>query len=53
VYPNLINDAAAEMFTVDGVPKREKQKRIIGMVSKRRGLVGAALDAIKGGLNVR
>ncbi|NTV53339.1 MAG: FAD-dependent oxidoreductase, partial [Candidatus Firestonebacteria bacterium] len=53
VYPNLVNDAATEMFTVDGVPKREKQGRILKMVKQRRGLVGAALDAIKGGLNVR
>jgi electron transfer flavoprotein-quinone oxidoreductase len=53
VYPNLVNDAATEMFTVDGVPKREKQGRILKMVKERRGLIGAALDAIKGGLNVR
>ncbi len=53
VYPNLINDAATEMFTVDGVSKREKQGRILKMVGQRRGLIGAAMDAIKGGLNAR
>jgi len=53
VYPELLNDAATEFFQVDGATKREKQGRILKMVQKRRGLFGAALDAVKGGLTVR
>lgn len=53
VYPELINDAGTEFFTVDGGTKWEKQKRILDMVKKRRGLVGAAMDVIKGGLTVK
>jgi electron transfer flavoprotein-quinone oxidoreductase len=53
VYPDLINDAGTEFFTVDGKTKREMQSNIIKMISKRRGLMGAAWDAIKGGLTLK
>jgi electron transfer flavoprotein-quinone oxidoreductase len=53
VYPDLVNDAGAEMFQVDGKTKREKQKLIFDMVKKRRGLFGVAMDAIKGGLTLK
>ena len=49
-YPSLVNDAMTEMFTVDGVSKREKQRKILKMARQRRGLVGLALDGIKGGI---
>ncbi len=53
IYPELMNDAGTEFLTVDGVGKREKQNRILKMVSRRRGLWGAALDALKGGLTLK
>jgi electron transfer flavoprotein-quinone oxidoreductase len=36
IYPELANLAAHEMLTVDGVPKREKQRRIWKMITRRR-----------------
>jgi electron transfer flavoprotein-quinone oxidoreductase len=36
IYPELANLAAHEMLTVDGVPKREKQRRIWKMITQRR-----------------
>lgn len=53
IYPELINDAGTEFFMVDGASKREKQKRMLAMLIKRRGLAGAAWDVIKGGLVLR
>jgi electron transfer flavoprotein-quinone oxidoreductase len=53
IYPNMINDAATEMFQVDGIAKREKQKRIFSSLRKRRGLFGLLWDAIRGGLTLR
>ncbi len=53
VYPDLINDVGTEFFTVDGKTKREMQSNIIKMISKRRGLMGAAWDVIKGGLTLK
>ncbi|MCD4812760.1 FAD-dependent oxidoreductase [bacterium] len=53
VYPDLINDAGAAFFTVNGETKWEMQKRILTMVKKRRGIIKAALDAIKGGLTLK
>jgi electron transfer flavoprotein-quinone oxidoreductase len=53
IYPDLLNDAATELFTVDGESKRTKQAKILRMVGKRRGLLGAAWDAIQGGLTLR
>jgi len=44
LYPQLLNDAAAEFITVDGVPKRQKQWKIIGMARQRRSLLGMARD---------
>ncbi len=52
-YPNLINDAGTEFFTVDGASKWEKQKRIFRMLRQRRGLWGLIMDAVKGGLTVK
>ena len=53
IYPNLLNDAGTEFFQVDGASKWEKQKRILSLVGKRRGLFGAVLDALKGGLSLK
>jgi len=53
LYPNLVNDAGTEIFTVDGKSKREKQAIILNMVKTRRGLLGAAMDALKGGWNLK
>lgn len=48
LYPELAGDAAREMLTVDGVPKRQKQWRIIRSFLKRRGAFGLLRDGIKG-----
>jgi electron transfer flavoprotein-quinone oxidoreductase len=53
VYPDLINDAATEMFTADGVPKREKQRNILKMIRERRGLLGMCKDIFKGVMTLR
>ena len=48
-YPRLLSDVAREYLTVDGVSKKEKQRRIarmIGALPKRR-LVGDAIGAIR------
>jgi electron transfer flavoprotein-quinone oxidoreductase len=37
VYPRLINEAAHEYFLVDGLPKRDHQRRIIRRFRKERG----------------
>jgi electron transfer flavoprotein-quinone oxidoreductase len=37
VYPKLINEAAHEYFLVDGLPKRDHQRRIIRRFRKERG----------------
>lgn len=52
-YPGLLNDALTEMFVVDGATKRQKQAKVLKMVGERRGLLGAALDAVKGGLTLK
>ncbi|HEY3313924.1 MAG TPA: FAD-dependent oxidoreductase [Bacillota bacterium] len=36
LYPDLANRAVTELLTVDGVPKQEKVRKIIKMVTERR-----------------
>lgn len=36
LYPDLVNRAATELLTVDGVPKKEKQRRLWKLVTERR-----------------
>lgn len=48
-YPQLASAALREMLTVDGVPKREKQWRIVRRALRERGLLGLLLDGIRGG----
>lgn len=45
VYPQIINESATEFFLVDGVPKREKQKKIIFGALKKRNPLGMIKDA--------
>jgi len=52
LYPQLASEAAYEMLTVDGTPKRTKQWRVIGNVIRKRGLLGLLRDAIQGGRSV-
>lgn len=42
-YIPMINRAASEMFTVDGVSKWDKQKKVLGMVQER-GMINTARD---------
>ncbi len=46
VYPRLANEAAHEYFLVDGIPKREHQKRIIKKVLRERGIMHMLKDAM-------
>lgn len=47
VYPRVVGEAAREMLTVDGVAKRDKQKRILAQLTQRRSLLGLLGDAYK------
>lgn len=47
VYPRVVGEAAREMLTVDGVAKRDKQKRILARLTQRRSLLGLLGDAYK------
>jgi electron transfer flavoprotein-quinone oxidoreductase len=46
-YPALLNSAAREMLTVDGVDKRTKQKRIFAELKEKRSLLGLLGDAYR------
>jgi len=47
LYPELLNEAAREMLTVDGVPKRRKQRAIFWGALKKRPLWRMAVDFFK------
>lgn len=47
LYPKLINNAAHEFLNVDGVPKKEKQKKIFRTALKERSCLNLAKDAWK------
>jgi len=47
LYPDLLNEAAREMLTVDGVPKRRKQRAIFWGALKKRPLWRMAIDFFK------
>ena len=44
LYPELLNEAARDMLTVDGISKRTKQRRIFWGALRRRNPVRMALD---------
>lgn len=46
-YPKLLNQAAHEMFTVDGLDKKSKEKAIFGSFVKERSLLGLVKDTYK------
>ena len=46
-YVNFLNDAALRYFTAHGMPKREMEKEIIGMLRTRRSFFGVAQDMLK------
>lgn len=46
VYPKLLNEAAHEYFLVDGLPKRDHQRRIIRRFRKERGFFRMIKDAM-------
>ncbi len=47
LYPDLLNEAAREMLTVDGVPKRRKQRAIFWGALKKRSPWRMAIDFFK------
>lgn len=48
-YPSLISKIAHEYLTVDGVPKKEKQAKIAGMIRRlpKKRLLGDAIGAVR------
>jgi len=46
-YPEAVNRAAHEFFTVDGIPKKEKQKKILKMLTEERPLWQIGSDMYK------
>lgn len=47
LYPRMLGDAAREILTVDGRPKRDKQKQILRELTQRRSVLGLLGDAFK------
>lgn len=48
LYPSLLNKAAEEFTTVDNVPKREKQRRIMELVTSERSKLEILRDIYRG-----
>jgi electron transfer flavoprotein-quinone oxidoreductase len=46
-YVNFINDAAQRYFTAHGMPKREMEHEIMGLLRERRSFFGVAQDVMK------
>lgn len=46
-YVNYLNDAALRYFTAHGVPKRDMENEIFGMLFQRRSFFGVARDMLK------
>jgi electron transfer flavoprotein-quinone oxidoreductase len=47
VYPRMFCEAAHEYFTVDGLPKRDHQRRIIRRIRRERGFFQMIKDVMK------
>lgn len=47
LYPELVNRAAHEFFTVDGMPKKEKHKKIMKMIAGEKPLWQVGSDMYK------
>ncbi len=47
IYANFINDAARRYFTAHGIPKREMEHEILGLLRARRSFFGVAHDMMK------
>ncbi|NTV65702.1 MAG: FAD-dependent oxidoreductase, partial [Oscillochloris sp.] len=46
-YANFLNDAALRYFTAHGLPKRDMEKQIVGLLQERRSFFGIAQDMLK------
>jgi len=46
-YANFLNDAALRYFTAHGMPKRDMEKQIVGLLQERRSFFGMAQDMLK------
>ena len=46
-YPEMLNEAADEFLTIDGVPKKEKQRRIWKIVKSHRSVRRIVADIYK------
>lgn len=47
IYPRFVGDAVRGILTVDSEPKRDKQKKILGELARRRSVLGLLGDAWK------
>jgi electron transfer flavoprotein-quinone oxidoreductase len=43
-YPKIFSQAAKKYFTADGVPKKQRQKEILGMIFENRPKLGLIKD---------
>ncbi|WP_028306651.1 FAD-dependent oxidoreductase [Desulfitibacter alkalitolerans] len=48
IYPQLVNDAAHEFTTIDSIPKKEKQNKIIRDITSRRSKIQLIKDMYRG-----
>ncbi|MBK1700108.1 FAD-dependent oxidoreductase [Thiococcus pfennigii] len=46
-YVNFINEAAQRYFTAHGIPKREMEAEILGLLRERRSFLGVARDLMR------
>jgi electron transfer flavoprotein-quinone oxidoreductase len=46
-YVNYLNEAALRYFTAHGMPKRDMEKEIVGLLWERRSFFGVARDMLK------
>ncbi|EFO80581.1 electron-transferring-flavoprotein dehydrogenase [Oscillochloris trichoides DG-6] len=46
-YANFLNDVALRYFTAHGIPKRDMERQIVGMLQERRSFFGVAQDMVK------
>ena len=46
-YINLLNDAVLRYFSAHGMPKRDMEKDIVGLLRGRRSFFGVGKDMLK------
>jgi electron transfer flavoprotein-quinone oxidoreductase len=46
-YVNLLNEAALRYFTAHGIAKRDMERDILRLLTKKRSLIGVGQDMLK------